>query len=121
MSDGVAAPRRGDAGALGPTLHGPFGARRRGTELYVSATKLFLATGVLVNGTLRATTANQNGLLGFGGARSSATRLLPELSVAWLLDRRLAVGAEARAKPDHLRDSVLGPGALKEDDWFDVF
>ncbi|MBW8849049.1 MAG: DUF3034 family protein, partial [Burkholderiales bacterium] len=49
------------AGALGPTLFGPLGARGSGTDVYVSATKLFLAQGVLVSLTLRATKANQNG------------------------------------------------------------
>jgi hypothetical protein len=109
------------AGALGPTLFGPLGASDSGTDVYVSATKLFLAEGVLVNLTLRATKANQNGLLGFGGAQSRRTRLQPELSVAKLLAKNLAVGVEFRAKPDHLHESVLGAGALKEDDWKDVF
>ena len=40
------------------------GAKRSGTDVYVLATKLFLSSGLLVNGTLRATKANQNGLLG---------------------------------------------------------
>jgi hypothetical protein len=109
------------AGALGPTLFGPLGARDSGTDVYVSATKLFLAEGVLVNLTLRATQANQNGLLGFGGAQSRRTKVQPEVSVAKLLAKGLAVGVEFRAKPDHLHDSVLGAGALKEDDWKDVF
>jgi Protein of unknown function (DUF3034) len=113
--------KRADAGALAPTLHGPLGARESDTEMYVSATKLFLAPRVLANLTLRATRANQGGLLGHGGARSSRRELLPELSLATLLNRHLAVGVEARAKPDHLADSVLGPGALAEDDWFDAF
>ncbi len=113
--------KRSDAGALGPTLYGALGARRRGTDVYVSATKLFLAQGVLVNATLRATQANQNGLLGFGGAQSDRVKLQPELSAAWLLRRDVAIGAEFRAKPDHLNRSVLGTGALAEDDWFDVF
>jgi len=113
--------KRADAGALGPTLFGPLGARRSGTEFYLSATKLLLAQGLLVNATLRATRANQGGLLGFGGAASSSVRLQPELSLAWLLRRNLALGLEARAKPDHLNDSVLGRGALHEDDWFDLF
>lgn len=113
--------KRGDAGALGPTLYGPLGAKQNGTEAYVSATKLFLAQGILVNGTLRATKANQNGLLGFGGAQSDTVKLQPEISVAWLLAKNLAVGAEYRFKPDHLNNSVLGAGALKEDDWKDVF
>jgi hypothetical protein len=109
------------AGALAPTLFGPLGARDSGTDVYVSATKLFLAEGVLVNLTLRATRANQNGLLGFGGAQSRRTKIQPELSIAKLLAKGLAVGVEFRAKPDHLRESVLGAGALKEDDWKDVF
>jgi len=110
-----------DAGALGPTLTGPLGAKESGTDIYLSATKLFLAQGVLLNGTLRATKANQNGLLGFGGAASNGYKLQPEVSVAWLLRRDLALGAEYRAKPDNLDESVLGSGALKEDDWSDLF
>ena len=113
--------KKTDAGALGPTLFGPLGASDAGTEVYVSATKLFLAPGILVNATLRATRANQGGLLGFGGAQAGGRKLQPEISVAKLLSRQLAIGAEFRSKPDHLNRPVLGPGALKEDDWFDVF
>ncbi|HEV7913455.1 MAG TPA: DUF3034 family protein, partial [Albitalea sp.] len=64
--------------------------------------------------------ANQNGLLGFGGASRSGYSLQPELSVAWLLRRNLAIGAELRAKPDNLNPSALADG-LKEDDWADLF
>ncbi|MCV2368351.1 DUF3034 family protein [Roseateles oligotrophus] len=113
--------KRTDAGALSPTLFGPLGAKKSGTDIYLSATKLLLAQGILLNGTLRATKANQNGLLGFGGAQSSNYKLMPEVSLALLLSKHLVVGAEYRAKPDHLNQSVLGTGALKEDDWFDVF
>ena len=113
--------KRTHAGALAPTLTGALGARTRGTDVYLSATKLFLAQGVLVNGTLRATKANQGGLLGFGSTAHSGYRVQPELSVAWLLRRNLAIGTEYRAKPDNLNDSALGTGALKEDDWVDVF
>ncbi|MFG6462312.1 DUF3034 family protein [Roseateles sp. DXS20W] len=113
--------KRTHAGALGPTLFGPLGAKASGTDFYVSATKLLLAEGVLVNLTLRATKANQNGLLGFGGAQGRGMRLQPELSIAKLLSSQLAVGVEFRAKPDNLHDSVLGAGALAEDDWKDVF
>ena len=109
------------AGALGLTLFGPLGARDSGTDVYVSATKLLLAQGVLVNLTLRSTKANQNGLLGFGGAQSSSAKIQPELSLAKLLRKDLAIGVEFRAKPDNLNESVLGAGALKEDDWKDVF
>ena len=107
------------AGALAATLSA-LGARTRGTDAYVSATKLFLAQGVLVSATLRATKANQNGLLGFGSAADNRYAWLPEVSLAWLLNRRVAVGAEVRAKPDKLNPSALGAG-LKEDDWSDVF
>ncbi len=107
------------AGALAATL-GSLGARTRGTDAYLSATKLFLAQGVLVNATLRATKANQNGLLGFGSAADSRYAWLPEVSLAWLLNRRVAIGAEYRAKPDKLNPSALGAGLL-EDDWSDVF
>ena len=108
-----------DAGALKPTLQA-LGAHTNGFDFYVSATKLFLAQGILVNGTLRATKANQNGLLGYGGTSHDSYRLEPEFSVAWLANRKLAFGAEYRRKPDNLDPSVLGAG-LKEDDWWDVF
>ena len=113
--------KRSDTGNLGPTLYGALGARRSGNDLYVSATKLFLAEGLLVNLTLRSTQANQNGLLGFGGVQGAGRRCQPEISVAKLLRRDLAVGVEFRAKPDNLNRSVLGDGALKENAWFDVF
>jgi len=113
--------KKADAGALAPTLTGALGAKERGTDLYVSATKLFLGPGILVNATLRATKANQNGLLGFGGAQADKYKLQPEVSLAWLAHKTLAVGIEARAKPDNLNESALGTGALKEDDWLDVF
>ena len=113
--------KRTDAAALAPTLFGPLGAKASGTEVYLSATKLFLAAGILVNGTLRATQANQNGLLGFGGAQGQGMQVMPEVSLALLLSRQVAIGIEARAKPDNLNQSVLGTGALKEDDWFDAF
>jgi hypothetical protein len=108
-----------DADALKPTLDA-LGARTHGVDVYVSATKLLLAQGILVNGTLRLTKANQNGLLGFGGTAHDSYRLQPEFSVAWLANRQLAFGAEYRAKPDNLNPSVLGAG-LKEDDWADLF
>lgn len=108
-----------DAGDLGGTLRA-LGASTHGTDVYLSATKLFLAQGILVNGTLRLTKANQNGLLGFGGTAQDRYRLEPEFSVAWLASSKLAFGAEYRRKPDNLNPSVLGAG-LKEDDWWDVF
>lgn len=113
--------KKAHVGNLGPTLFGPLGAKDSGTDFYVSATKLLLAEGLLVNLTLRATKANQNGLLGFGGAQSSSVKIQPEFSIAKLLAKNIAIGVEFRAKPDNLHESVLGSGALKEDDWKDVF
>ena len=107
------------AGGLKPTLQA-LGAHTNGFDFYLSATKLLLAQGLLVNGTLRVTKANQNGLLGFGGTGHDRYRVEPEFSVAWLANRRLAFGAEYRRKPDNLDPSLLGAG-LKEDDWYDVF
>ncbi len=111
--------KQAEAGALEPTLQA-LGARTHGADFYVSATKLLLAQGLLVNGTLRATRGNQDGLLGFGGSGHRRYRLEPEFSVAWLASRTLAFGAEYRRKPDNLDPSPLGAG-LKEDDWADVF
>lgn len=85
-----------------------------GVDVYVSATKLFLAEGFLLNGTLRLTRANQIGILGFGGDLNGNYKPQLELSGAYLLNRKLAIGAEYRMKPDNL-------GIAKEDDWFDVF
>lgn len=93
-------------------------AKRNGVDFYVSATKLFLAQGILVNGTLRATRANQNGLLGFGSSDKSGYGLKPEFSLAWLLRKDLAIGAEYRFKPDNL---AFAGDAFKEEAWKDVF
>ena len=92
--------------------------RRSGVDLYASATKHFLAPGILVNATLRATKANQNGLLGFGSADKRGYSLQPEFSMALLLRKNIAVGAEYRAKPDNLN---FAGAAFHEDDWKDVF
>jgi hypothetical protein len=102
------------------------GTQAHGTDVYVSATKLFLAQGILVNATLRSTNSNQNGLLGFGsGSPGKNTRsLVPEFSVAYLVSKNIAVGAEYRVKPNNLealgRAAGLG-NALAEDDWKDIF
>ena len=70
---------------------------------------------LLVNGTLRFTKANQIGILGFGGDKQRrATSREFEGSVAYLLSRNVAIGAEYRQKPNNL-------GIAQEDDWYDVF
>ncbi len=85
-----------------------------GVDYYASASKLFLSRSVLASVTLRATTANQLGLLGFGGDDKSSYSLQVEGSLAWQISRRFAIGGEYRGKPDNL-------GIARENDWFDVF
>ncbi|MEO6227341.1 MAG: DUF3034 family protein [Thermomonas sp.] len=73
-----------------------------GTDVYVSATKLYLAQSLLLNATVRMTKANQFGILGFGGDRHDGYKPQFEASAAYLLNRNLAIGAEYRSKPDNL-------------------
>ncbi|WP_254067751.1 DUF3034 family protein [Burkholderia sp. L27(2015)] len=73
-----------------------------GTDFYLSATKLLLAQSVLVSGTVRMTKANQFGLLGFGGDKNNRYQPEFEGSVAYLLSRHVAIGAEYRTKPNNL-------------------
>ncbi|ASK91739.1 DUF3034 family protein [Xanthomonas campestris pv. trichodesmae] len=101
------------------TLPLAIGARDdHGTDIYVSASRLLLqgAAGyqLLLNGTLRATRANQAGLLGFGGDRRNSYRLVPEVSAAVVLSPSWAVGVEYRDKPDNL-------GFAREQAWADAF
>ncbi|MBU1819232.1 MAG: DUF3034 family protein [Gammaproteobacteria bacterium] len=112
-------------GSLGSVLDF-LGTKTSGTDVYVSATKLLLAQSLLVNGTLRYTNANQNGLLGFGSAApgKNSRSLQPEFSIAYLINKNLAVGAEYRFKPNNLQalGAAAGLGAgLREDDWKDIF
>lgn len=125
MAVGVVHKRLASSGLDGTLA--ALGAQRSGTDLYVSATKLLLAQGILVNGTLRATKANQGGLLGFGAKLNGADNgytLQPEISVAYLLSPQLAVGFEYRAMPDKLKRAGAGAGlgdGLAADDWKDIF
>jgi hypothetical protein len=89
-----------------------------GTDIYLSATKVYLAglagRNVLLNGTLRATKANQLGLLGFGGDQNDRYRPRFEGSAALFLNDNLALGLEYRTKPDNL-------SVFTEDSFQDVF
>jgi Protein of unknown function (DUF3034) len=112
-------------GAIGPTLSF-LGTKRSGTDVYLSATKLFLAQGLLVNATVRATRGGPNALPGLGAATpgGDSYSVRPEFSVAYLLSRDMAVGAEYRFKPRSFdafgRSAGLGE-ALREDDWNNVY
>ncbi len=89
-----------------------------GTDLYLGASKLFLAglqgRHVLLHGGVRATKANEIGILGFGGDRGNDYEALFEAAAAVMLNRRIAFGGEYRQKPNNL-------GFSREDDWKDVF
>lgn len=96
-------------------LLGALGARSSdGVDVYIAGTKLFLNESLLLNATVRATRANQFGLLGFGGDRQRGYSAQIEGSAAYLVDRHLAIGAEVRTKPDTLRFA-------REDNAWDVF
>ena len=103
------------------------GAKRKGVDFYVSATKLFLGQSLLVNGTLRATKANQNGLLGYGatlGGDENKYSLQPELSIGYLVSKNVVVGAEYRFMRNKLEraGSVAGlDNGLRSEDWKDIF
>ncbi len=103
------------------------GAKRSGTDFYVSATKLLLGQSLLLNGTLRATKANQNGLLGFGatlGGNENKYSLQPEFSIAYLLSKNVAIGAEYRFMRNKLETAGRGAGlgnGLRAEDWKDIF
>lgn len=97
----------------GDVVHALGAADASGTDIYLAATKVFLARSLLLNATLRHTEANQFGLLGFGGERGSGS-LQWEASAAWLPTRKLAIGGEFRSKPDQLT-------VAREDDGWDVF
>lgn len=89
-----------------------------GTDVYISAAKAWLAGPFartwVANMTLRATKANQLGLLGFGGDKNDDYEAMAEASVGMFIDRHWLIGAEYRQKPDNL-------GFAQEYDWRDVF
>lgn len=89
-----------------------------GTDLYLSASKLYLGAvagrNLLVNATLRSTKANQTGLVGFGGDLNNSAELMTEVSAGIFLNRHWLLGAEYRQKPDNL-------SFIDEDDWYTAF
>jgi hypothetical protein len=103
--------KRAEHGALIAALGGE---DDEGVDVYVSATKIVLNQSLVLNATLRATEANQFGLLGFGGDREGGHTAQWELSGAYMVSDRLLIGAEYRTRPDNL-------GFAREDDGYDVF
>ncbi len=98
----------------GPVIAAIGGKGSVGTDYYVAASKLFLAQSLLVNATVRATKANQLGILGFGGDKHNDYSAQVEASAAYLFSKRFAVGAEFRTKPSNL-------SIAREQDAWDVF
>jgi len=98
----------------GAILHAIGAKSDHGIDYYVSATKLFLSQSLLANATLRFTKANQIGILGFGGDKHNRYQAELEGSLAYLLSRNWAIGAEYRQKPNNLN-------IAREDDWYDAF
>ncbi len=84
-----------------------------GTDVYVSATKLWLGTpsgyNLLTNLTARYTKANVFGLLGFGAEENDNAKLEWEGSLALLISPTTAIGTEFRTQTNRL-------GGLAEED-----
>ena len=116
LAAGVMVKRNNGIGGLGAVTNvKDLGAKSdSGIDYYLAATKLFLDQSLLVNATVRATKANQMGILGFGGDKSDRYQAMLESSVAYLLNRQWVVGAEYRMKPRNL-------AADKEKDYYDAF
>jgi hypothetical protein len=89
-----------------------------GIDWYANATKLWLVgpfgRSLLANLTLRATRANQLGILGFGGDRGAGYKIEAEGSLAAFVSDFVVLGVEYRQKPDNL-------SAFREDDFADLF
>lgn len=89
-----------------------------GVDIYLAASKVYfdaiVGRNLVTNLTLRATKANQIGLLGFGTATNNHYQLQAEASIAVLLTDNIALGYEYKQKPDQL-------GFAEENDWQDIF
>lgn len=101
------------------TLPQAVGARDdSGLDVYLAASKVLFnqvaGRNLLLNATLRATKANQTGLLGFGSATNNDYHLMFEGSAALLLNYNIAIGAEFKQKPNEL-------AFADEQHWRDVF
>ncbi|HEU4375576.1 MAG TPA: DUF3034 family protein [Telluria sp.] len=118
VAAGVMAKRNkgiGGLGALGVTSVTQLGAKDdSGVDYYVAATKILLDQSLLLNATVRATKANQMGLLGFGGDRGDGYQAKLEVSAAYMISRKLVAGVEYRMKPANL-------GVDNEKAYYDAF
>lgn len=85
-----------------PVLTALGATKDEGVDFYVSGTKILLDKNLIVSGTLRGTKANQLGLLGFGGDKNNDYSIQAEGSLAYMVSKKLIVGADYRMKPDNL-------------------
>lgn len=101
---------------------GALGLKRKGVDIYASATKIVLSQSLLLNATVRLTKANQYGILGFGGlgGKDQAYKAQFEGSAAVLLTRKLAIGGEFRTKSNRL-EGALGGTSFREENAYDFF
>jgi len=87
-------------------------------SIYGGVSRLFLGGlfghNVLLNGVVRASRANEIGLLGFGGPGRDNYQFQFEGTAAVFLTRRVAIGYDFRQKSKNLR-------VADEDPWQDVF
>lgn len=89
-----------------------------GIDIYLSATKMFLAKPFGFNGfttlNLRSTKSNEIGFLGFGGDINKNRKIMVESSIGLFIKDNLALGFDFREKKSNLTFS-------KESHWKDVF
>ncbi len=96
------------------------GVNNSGTDIYAAASKILnMGKTVLLNGVIRATKADELGLLGFGGGVTagapSGYKLVPEVSAEVFAASNVVVGAEYRKMPNFsvagATDGVLHPNS----------
>ena len=115
------------SGGLSNTLSGPgLGIATSSTDIYGAASKIVNVGGknVLLNGVLRATKANQMGLLGFGGGTTAGAKtgysIEPEASVEVFAADNVVVGAEFRAQPSNGVTGTTSGGVLHQNNAYDL-
>ncbi len=105
-------------------LMNALGAKASGASFYLALTKVWLkgllGHVTLLDFTLDATRANDNGLFGFEGPTdASSYHYEPEVSAGVFLDPHVVVGGEYRAMPQN--ELAVGPVVSQSSAWKDVF
>ncbi len=116
--------KRMDGDAIIDGLLDSMGANDRGVDVYLAATKVLpfiQERKFLFNATVRATKANQIGLLGFGSSEDNGYKFQFEGSAGVFLNDQTVFGVEYRMKPDNELNNGDGGIRWNENDWGDVF